>query len=136
MENLSISTENQYFILCSNKSDIICRKKCLFLHHLYVYKNNIYILAGVKDITMENQEKISITTKTLASGNCQVKFFIEDEKKPQYGYLLVSEPKPVGEIIDEIKQRMERRKTNSLNMNPFFPIPAAPEDHNFYLFSA
>ncbi len=85
---------------------------------------------------MENQEKISITTKTLASGNCQVKFFIEDEKKPQYGYLLVSEPKPVGEIINEIKQRMERRKSSALNMNPFFPIPPAPEDHNFYLFSA
>lgn len=85
---------------------------------------------------MENQEKISITTKTLASGNCQVKFFIEDEAKPQYGYLLVNGPKPVGEIIDEIKQRMERRKSAALNMNPFFPIPDAPEDHNFYLYSA
>ncbi len=85
---------------------------------------------------MENQEKISITTKTLASGNCQVKFFIEDEKKPQYGYLLVSEPKPVGEIINEIKQRMERRRASEMNINPFFPIPPAPEDHNFYLFSA
>jgi len=85
---------------------------------------------------MENQEKISITTKTLASGNCQVKFFIENEEKPQYGYLLVSEPKPVGEIIDEIKQRMERRKSSTLNMNPFFPVPPVQEDHNFYLFSA
>jgi hypothetical protein len=85
---------------------------------------------------METQEKISITTKTLASGNCQVKFFIEDEAKPQYGYLLVHEPKPVGEIIDEIKNRMERRKQTSMNLNPFFPIPATPEDHNFYLFSA
>ncbi|SFT86595.1 hypothetical protein SAMN04489724_2428 [Algoriphagus locisalis] len=85
---------------------------------------------------MENQEKISITTKTLASGNCQVKFFIEDEAKPQYGYLLVNGPKPVGEIIDEIKQRMERRRSAALNMNPFFPIPSAPEDHNFYLYSA
>ncbi len=85
---------------------------------------------------MDTQEKISITTKTLASGNCQVKFFIEDEKKPQYGYLLVSEPKPVGVIIEEIKQRMERRKNAAMNMNPFFPVPPTPEDHNFYLFSA
>ena len=85
---------------------------------------------------METAEKISITTKTLASGNCQVKFFVEDEAKPQYGYLLVTEPKPVGEIIEEIKQRMERRRSSALNMNPFFPVPAAPEDHNFYLFSA
>lgn len=85
---------------------------------------------------MENQEKISITTKTLASGNRQVKFFIEDEVKPQYGYLLVTEPKPVGEIIEEIKQRMERRKSTAMNLNPFFPVPAVQEDHNFYLFSA
>ncbi|MDG1278339.1 MAG: hypothetical protein P8O16_13730 [Algoriphagus sp.] len=85
---------------------------------------------------MENQEKISITTKTLASGNCQVKFFIENEEKPQYGYLLVSEPKPVGEIIDEIKQRMERRKSSTFSMNPYLSIPQVQEDHNFYLFSA
>tara|TARA_R110002012_G_scaffold31339_1_gene93944 strand:+ start:1168 stop:1443 length:276 start_codon:yes stop_codon:yes gene_type:complete len=90
----------------------------------------------LKESVMENQEKISITTKTLASGNCQVKFFIEDEVKPQYGYLLVNGPKPVGEIIDEIKKRMERRRNSALNMNPFFPIPASPEDHNFYLYSA
>ncbi len=85
---------------------------------------------------METAEKISITTKTLTSGNCQVKFFVEDEAKPQYGYLLVTEPKPVGEIIEEIKQRMERRRSSTLNRNPFCPVPAAPEDHNFYLFSA
>lgn len=85
---------------------------------------------------METQEKISITTKTLASGSCQVKFFIEDEAKPQYGYLLVKEPKPVGEIIEEIKQRMKHREQASMNLNPFFPIPSAPSDHNFYLFSA
>lgn len=85
---------------------------------------------------METQEKIRITQKTLASGNCQVKFYIEDDQNPQYGYLLVNEPKPVGEIIDEIKQRMERRKNAALNMNPFFPLPPSPEDHNFYLHTA
>lgn len=90
----------------------------------------------LKESDMETQDKISITTKTLASGNCQVKFFIEDEAKPQYGYLLVNGPKPVGEIIEEIKLRMERRRTSGLNMNPFFPIPAVIEDHNFYLYSA
>jgi hypothetical protein len=84
---------------------------------------------------METQEKITITTKTLASGNYQVKFFIEDESKPQYGYLLVNEPKPVGEIIQEIKNRMKRRKQTLFDLNPLFSIPATPEDHNFYLFS-
>ena len=85
---------------------------------------------------MESGEKISITTKTLASGNCQVKFFVEDEVRPQYGYLLVTEPKPVGDIIDEIKNRLERRRCEMMNLNPFFPIPPAEEDHKFYLFSA
>jgi hypothetical protein len=85
---------------------------------------------------METAEKISITTKTLASGNCQVKFFVEDEKQPQYGYLLVTEPKPVGDIIEEIKNRLEKRRMESMNLNPFFPLAPRAEDTNFYLFSA
>ena len=85
---------------------------------------------------MESAEKISITTKTLSSGNCQVKFFVEDEVRPQYGYLLVTEPKPVGAIIEEIKNRLERRREELMNLNPFFPVPSTEEDHKFYLFSA
>jgi hypothetical protein len=85
---------------------------------------------------METVEKISITTKTLASGNCQVKFFVEDEHRPQYGYLLVTEPKPVGDIIEEIKNRLEKRRMDTLNLNPFFPLSPSSEDSNFYLFSA
>lgn len=85
---------------------------------------------------MENAEKISITTKILASGNCQVKFFVEDQHKPQYGYLLVTEPKPVGDIIEEIKNRLEQRRMETKNINPFFPVAPTSDDHNFYLFSA
>ncbi|MDF2158303.1 hypothetical protein [Algoriphagus sp. CAU 1675] len=85
---------------------------------------------------MEKSEKISITTKTLASGNFQVKFFVEDEVKPQYGYLLVTEPKSVGDIIEEIKNRLEERRLASRKVNPFFPVAPASEDHDFYLFSA
>ncbi|MCH7409891.1 hypothetical protein MM239_10835 [Belliella sp. DSM 111904] len=81
---------------------------------------------------MEDQTKISLTQKTLASGNCQVKFIIEDEAKPQYGYLLMNEPKSVGEIMEEIKTRMERRRKS----NPFSLSNPVKDDHNFYLFSA
>ncbi len=81
---------------------------------------------------MEETRKISLTQKTLASGNCQVKFFIEDEVRPQYGYLLVSEPKSVGEIIEEIKSRMEQRSMS----NPFSVRNPIKEDHKFYLYSA
>lgn len=85
---------------------------------------------------METTEKISITSKTLASGNCQVKFFVEDDHRPQYGYLLVTEPKPVGDIIEEIKNCLERRRMDEMNVNPFFPLSPASDDPNFYLFSA
>jgi hypothetical protein len=85
---------------------------------------------------METREKISITSKTLASGNCQVKFFVEDEDHPRYGYLLVTEPKPVGDIIEEIKNRLEQRRLEEMNLNPFFPLSPASDDPNFYLFSA
>lgn len=91
---------------------------------------------SLSDQTMESTDKISITTKTLSSGNCQVKFFIEDESKPQYGYLLVNEPKSVGDIIDEIKNRLERRREEMKNLDPFFPLSPVEEDHKFYLFSA
>lgn len=85
---------------------------------------------------METLEKISITSKTLASGNCQVKFFIEDECRPEYGYLLMTEPKPVGDIIDEIKNRIEQRRMDERNVNPFFPLSPVSDDPNFYLYSA
>lgn len=85
---------------------------------------------------MEDQTKISVTSKQLPSGNCQVKFFIEDEKRPQYGYLLVNEPKPVGEIIAEIKERMEQRRMAMSGLNPFSVKTPVKDDHNFYLYSA
>lgn len=85
---------------------------------------------------MDQDHKINITTKQLASGNCQVKFFVEDENHPQYGYLLVDEPKPIGLIIQEIQQKLERSREASRAINPFFPVAPKSEDKNFYLFSA
>lgn len=85
---------------------------------------------------MNAAENIRITTKTLSSGNCQVKFFIEDEKKPQYGYLLMHETKPLGEILDEILLRLARRRVEMQQANPFLSILPSEDDHKFYLFSA
>ncbi|EOZ95609.1 hypothetical protein A33Q_2971 [Indibacter alkaliphilus LW1] len=84
---------------------------------------------------METEANISITQKELPSGNCQVKFYIEDERKPMYGYLLTNEPKPVGEIISEIQERIIRRKMMTSN-NPLSLQNPVKEDHNFYLYSA
>ena len=85
---------------------------------------------------MEAIDTISVIQKELPSGNCQVKFFIEDERKPQYGYLLVNEPKPVGEIIAEIQERLERRRMATSGLNPFSVMHQQKEDNNFYLYSA
>lgn len=85
---------------------------------------------------MEAMEKISVTQKELPSGNCQVKFYVEDEQKPQYGYLLVNEPKPIGEIIAEIQERLERRRLSTSGLNPFSVQNPVREDNNFYLYSA
>jgi len=87
---------------------------------------------------MNESASIRITTKALNSGNCQVKFFIEDEENPQYGYLLLHETKPVGDILEEIKVRMARRRRREalLQDNPFLSIAPSQDDHHFYLFSA
>ncbi|WP_304516359.1 hypothetical protein [Cecembia rubra] len=85
---------------------------------------------------MESANKISVTQKELPSGNIQVKFFVEDERKPMYGYLLTSEPKPVGEIIAEIQERMQQRRRAVEGLNSFSLNNPIKEDYNFYLFSA
>lgn len=85
---------------------------------------------------MEDMSKISVTQKELPSGNVQVKFFVEDDKRPMYGYLLTNEPKPVGEIIAEIQERMYQRKMALSGFQSFSLNKPVKEDHNFYLYSA
>jgi hypothetical protein len=85
---------------------------------------------------METKEKIQLIQKQLPSGNQQVKFFIHDEKNPQYGYLLIQEPKSVGEIMDEIWQRIEQRRDAAKGLNPFSLKRTSKVDHDFYLYSA
>ncbi|WP_439474243.1 hypothetical protein [Algoriphagus formosus] len=85
---------------------------------------------------MEQVDKINISTKALSSGNLQVKFFVEGSPKQEYGYLLVNEPKPVGEIIAEIQNRLARRRAAAQRIDPLFPIAPQTDDLDFYLFSA
>jgi hypothetical protein len=101
-----------------------------------VGKINLVKLASVIQDNMEKQTKISITQKALPSGNCQVKFFIEDERRPQYGYLLTNEPKPIGEIIAEIQERMQQRRAALTGISAFSINNPVKDDHNFYLYSA
>jgi hypothetical protein len=85
---------------------------------------------------METKEKIQLEQKQLPSGNHQVKFFIHDEEKPQYGYLLIQEPKSVGEIMEEIVQRIEQRRDTYKGLNPYSLKNTSKKDYDFYLYSA
>jgi len=85
---------------------------------------------------METSPKIRIITKQLPSGNCQVKFFIDDQHKPQYGYLLVNGVRPVSDVIREIRERLEQIRQSKLDMYRFSFKRNWQDDHNFYLYSA
>lgn len=85
---------------------------------------------------MENNPKIRIVSKQLASGNHQVKFFVEDRRRPRYGYLLVTGNRPVGEVINEIRDRMERMDKSSMDLHRFSFKSQWHDDHNFYLYNA
>jgi hypothetical protein len=82
------------------------------------------------------ESKIRITSKKLASGNHQVKFYIEDEKHPQYGYLLVTGSRSVGEVIEEIKNRIAQKRQAAYDLQRFNFSSNWRDDHNFYLYSA
>ena len=85
---------------------------------------------------METTNNIKIVSKRLPSGNHQVKFFIEDELHPRYGYLLVSGSKSVAEVIAEIKQRLEMMEKSKMDLLRFSFKTPWRDDHNFYLYSA
>ena len=85
---------------------------------------------------MSNKLDIRIISKQLPSGNQQVKFFIEDELHPKYGYLLIEEAKSHAEVIAEIKERMEMMEKSRLDLMRFSFKKIWKDDHNFYLYSA
>ncbi|MDN3668021.1 hypothetical protein QWY93_01535 [Echinicola jeungdonensis] len=85
---------------------------------------------------MEKAPKIRIVSKQLASGNHQVKFFVEDEMRPRYGYLLVKGNRLVGEVIAEIRERMEMMEKSTIDLHRFSFKNTWQDDHNFYLYSA
>ena len=87
-------------------------------------------------IVMNKMPSIRIVSKQLPSGNQQVKFFIEDELHPKYGYLLIEGAKNPAEIIAEIKERMEMMEQSRMDLMRFSFKKTWKDDHNFYLYSA
>ncbi len=85
---------------------------------------------------MNKMPAIRIVSKRLPSGNQQVKFFIEDELHPKYGYLLIEGAKSPAEIIAEIQERMEMMEQSRLDLMRFSFKRTWKDDHNFYLYSA
>lgn len=87
-------------------------------------------------IVMDNHMNIRIISKQLPSGNQQVKFFIEDEAHPRYGYLLVYGSKSAAEVIVEIKERLALMEKSRMDLLRFSFKRPWQDDHNFYLYSA
>ena len=85
---------------------------------------------------MKNMPNIRIVSKQLPSGNQQVKFFIDDELHPKYGYLLINGSKSHSEVIDEIKERMKMMEKSRMDLIRFSFKKTWKDDHNFYLYSA
>lgn len=85
---------------------------------------------------MDKIPNIRIISKQLPSGNQQVKFFVEDELHPKYGYLLINGSKSYSEVIEEITRRMEMMENSRLDLLRFSFKSSWKDDHNFYLYSA
>ncbi|HLT06828.1 MAG TPA: hypothetical protein VK014_04830 [Cyclobacteriaceae bacterium] len=85
---------------------------------------------------MNKGSSIRIVSKQLPSGNQQVKFFIEDELHPKYGYLLIEGAKSHAEVVAEIQERMEMMEKSRLDLMRFSFKKTWKDDHNFYLYSA
>lgn len=85
---------------------------------------------------MENAPKIRIISKQLASGNHQVKFFVEDQLHPRYGYLLVQGDRAVADVIQEIRDRIALVERSRMDLHRFSFKNQWRDDHNFYLYSA
>ena len=85
---------------------------------------------------MKNMPNIRIVSKQLPSGNQQVKFFIEDELHPKYGYLLIEGVKSHEEVVEEIKERIAVMETSRMDLMRFSFKKTWKDDHNFYLYSA
>lgn len=52
--------------------------------------------------------KFKITSKKLSSGKCQVKFFVEGDKK-LYGYALVDSKLTLKEVVDQLDYQIKTR---------------------------
>jgi hypothetical protein len=85
---------------------------------------------------MKNMPNIRIVSKQLPSGNQQVKFFIEDEIHPRYGYLLIEGIRSYEEVVEEIKERIAMMEKSRMDLMRFSFKKTWKDDHNFYLYSA
>jgi hypothetical protein len=79
---------------------------------------------------------ITYTSKKLESGNLQIKFFIDDNDKSRYGYLLTASGKSADEIIQEIQQRIQFRESAKHDLLKFSFKEGWKDDYNFFLYTA
>nr|MBI1230985.1 hypothetical protein [Cytophagales bacterium] len=79
---------------------------------------------------------ITYTSKKLQSGNLQVKFYIEENQKSRYGYLLAPSGSTSEDIMEEIQQRIAFRETSKHDLLRFSFKEGWKDDYNFFLYTA
>jgi len=87
----------------------------------------------------DDQYKIKITSKKLHSGRCQVKFYANvSEGKQLYGYVLVNAEDTLKKVIERIRMRLDRMKTNDSfhHINLYSIGKKDADDLNFIIFDA
>lgn len=79
---------------------------------------------------------ITYTSKKLDSGNLQIKFYIDDNDKSRYGYLLTPSGRSADEIVQEIQERIQFRESAKHDLLRFSFKEGWKDDYNFFIYSA
>lgn len=79
---------------------------------------------------------ITYTSKKLDSGNLQIKFYIDDNDKSRYGYLLTPSGRSSDEIVQEIQERIQFRESAKHDLLKFSFKEGWKDDYNFFLYTA
>lgn len=89
------------------------------------------------DVAFSDSYKLRLSSKKLASGKCQVKFFATiKEQKDMYGYVLVDSDQTLKDVVIRIKERLcEIRYAHDFHHIHLYSIgKSRKDDLNFIIF--
>ena len=90
-----------------------------------------------KDLILDDEYKLRITSKRLTSGKYQVKFFAELRNgKELYGYLLVQAGSSLKEVVVKIRKRLNvlNKTSDAANFHLYHIGQDVAASSNFLIF--